>query len=53
MAIHIDPVCGMKVGDGSSLLQARFERRDYHFCTRECKEKFEENPQAYIKTVRV
>ena len=47
MAIHTDPVCGMKVDDEKAASQSTYEGKTYYFCNPGCKTKFDENPQQY------
>ena len=47
MAMHTDPVCGMQVDDQKSTAKAQFQGANYHFCSDECKRKFEQQPQQY------
>ena len=44
---HTDPVCGMKVGqiDGYGMMH---NGRLYRFCSRNCLDTFEANPEQYI-----
>ncbi len=42
----IDPVCLMLVNRSSEIVTT-YEGKTFHFCTRKCKERFEENPAAY------
>ncbi len=43
----IDPVCGMEV-DESSEFRAEHNGKEYFFCSKHCKIKFEEDPHKYI-----
>ena len=46
-----DPVCGMEVSvEAAKALGQTLEHRgkSYYFCTAECKEKFEKNPEPYL-----
>ncbi len=45
-----DPVCGFDIEDRDGSVQLDYEGKIYHFCSNECKHKFERNPQAYIGT---
>ncbi len=51
-AAPIDPVCGMKVPDREQAetagLTAEFEGETFYFCSADCKDQFERNPQSYI-----
>ncbi len=46
--MKVDPVCGMEV-DERSEHRAIYKGRIYFFCSRECKEEFERDPEAYLK----
>ena len=43
-----DPVCGMVVEKSSKTLSHEHEGQAYHFCSRDCLEKFQKNPEQYI-----
>ncbi|HVE87066.1 MAG TPA: heavy metal translocating P-type ATPase [Myxococcales bacterium] len=44
-----DPVCGMDVVPGQAKGgSARFEGREYHFCSPSCREKFLASPRQYL-----
>jgi len=45
----IDPVCGMEVDEQSSAAQATQSGKTFHFCSEECKEKFQSNPEQYAE----
>jgi len=50
--IRTDPVCGMEVDDvrAEALgLTSVFEGRKHFFCSRECKDRFDEDPAAFVK----
>lgn len=47
MAMHTDPVCGMQVDDQKSTAKSQFQGQNYHFCSEECKRKFDQQPQQY------
>lgn len=44
----VDPVCHMTV-DTDIAKTAVYEGHVYHFCSQDCRGKFEENPRAYLK----
>jgi xanthine dehydrogenase accessory factor len=44
----VDPVCGMTVAAGSSLL-LRHDGAEYYFCCAGCRQAFEQDPDAYTK----
>jgi Cu+-exporting ATPase len=41
-----DPVCGMQVDEEDAIVSMKGEKTQY-FCSEECKEKFEEDPERY------
>ena len=43
-----DPVCGMEVPPGQGYAKMH-EGREYRFCSRQCLDKFELEPQRYAK----
>jgi YHS domain-containing protein len=45
-----DPVCGMEVDEKTARYKTEYLGKTYYFCSSICKEKFEKNPQKYIKT---
>ena len=42
-----DPVCGMPVGPGQGYSK-NHEGRTLHFCSRQCLDKFDAEPQRYL-----
>ncbi len=42
-----DPVCGMNV-ETAKAKSVVYDRHAYYFCSKECRDKFEANPQTYI-----
>ncbi len=44
----IDPVCGMKVKKGTSIISIH-EEKEYGFCSKMCKGQFDKNPKKFIK----
>ncbi len=45
-----DPVCGMEVEPDEAAGQSDFQGKTYYFCCNECKAKFDQNPQAFVKS---
>jgi YHS domain-containing protein len=43
-----DPVCGMKVKKGTTLVSLHKEKQ-HGFCSKTCKEKFDKDPAKYVK----
>ena len=44
----IDPVCGMELEEVSATEKSTYNSRTYFFCSEECKEEFEAEPEEYI-----
>lgn len=44
-----DPVCGMRVDPEQSAHQAEHAGKTYHFCCRSCADRFQADPQKYLK----
>jgi Cu+-exporting ATPase len=44
-----DPVCGMQIDEQAAEATAEHRGRDYYFCSSECKEKFEQEPERYAR----
>jgi len=45
----IDPVCGMTVDPATAAGQAAHEGRTYHFCSIPCRDRFEADPERYLR----
>ncbi len=43
------PVCGMAVDIHKSTHVLQHGGEEYYFCSAGCKEKFEQNPQQYVR----
>lgn len=44
-----DPVCGMQVDEREAKATAEHGGRKVYFCSAECKQKFERNPEQYAR----
>jgi Cu+-exporting ATPase len=44
-----DPVCGMSVDEKSAPARAEYQGKTYHFCSEDCRTKFQQNPDRYAK----
>ncbi len=44
-----DPVCNMEVNEQNAPAQTRYQGQNYYFCSEQCKQKFDQNPQQYAK----
>jgi putative ABC transport system ATP-binding protein len=42
------PVCKMRVDEWTATLHADYEGRRFVFCSTRCRERFQENPNAFI-----
>ena len=42
-----DPVCGMELDTESAPANSEYNGHTYYFCSEECKEDFEMNPERY------
>ncbi len=42
-----DPVCGMSFDQEDAVATVEHEGTEYHFCSSDCKEEFQENPADY------
>lgn len=47
-----DPVCYMIVDEDESECRSMYRGKEYFFCSDFCREKFEENPDRYVKLAR-
>jgi YHS domain-containing protein len=45
----IDPVCGMEVNETNAQFTANQEGKNFYFCSEECKQEFQKNPQQYTR----
>lgn len=44
----VDPVCGMEINQESAPAETVYDGRTYYFCSADCKDAFEEDPEEYI-----
>jgi YHS domain-containing protein len=44
-----DPVCGMPVDPAKATAKSIYKGETYYFCSQEDKEKFDKDPEAYLK----
>lgn len=47
MAKVKDPVCGMMIEPDDAVASVEHEGKTYYFCSQDCKEAFEEDPESY------
>jgi Cu+-exporting ATPase len=43
-----DPICGMMVEPDAAAASVEHGGKTYYFCSVDCKEEFEEDPESYI-----
>jgi YHS domain-containing protein len=43
-----DPVCGMMIDEKTAAGRSEFNGTTYYFCAPICKQKFDQNPGAYL-----
>lgn len=43
-----DPVCGMSFDEEEAVATAELEGDTYYFCSEECKEEFETDPEDFV-----
>ncbi|WP_076866411.1 heavy metal translocating P-type ATPase [Bradyrhizobium mercantei] len=48
-AFAIDPVCGMKVNPATAKHRFAYKGEEYLFCSGRCRERFEAEPEKYLK----
>ena len=46
---HRDPVCNMEVDEQSAAGRSQYQGESYYFCSEDCKQKFDRNPEQYTK----
>ena len=46
-ALAFDPVCGMRLDEAESFGTVRYEGRTYHFCSEQCRAKFDADAERY------
>jgi len=44
-----DPVCNMNVDEKKAAATSEYKGKTYYFCAKICKEKFDLEPEKYIK----
>lgn len=42
-----DPVCGMTVEEADAAATSEYKGTTYYFCSEDCKEEFDEDPESY------
>lgn len=46
-----DPVCGMAVSSESSSYYSDYRGTRYYFCSEDCKQRFDQNPERFQQSV--
>jgi Cu+-exporting ATPase len=46
--VHIDPVCGMEVEEGTGAITSEYKGKTYYFCSRGCQRTFEKDPEKVL-----
>lgn len=44
-----DPVCGMVITVNETTFRSTFEGKTYYFCSQQCRDQFDKEPQQYVK----
>jgi YHS domain-containing protein len=44
-----DPVCGMDVNDRDAKATAQHGGKSYNFCSTQCRDQFQQNPDRYAR----
>jgi YHS domain-containing protein len=44
-----DPVCGMEIKEDRAKATSEYKGQKYHFCAVSCKQKFDKEPEKYLK----
>ncbi len=42
-----DPICNMEVDEQTAAATSEYRGKTYYFCSEDCKEEFDQNPQKY------
>ncbi len=45
-----DLVCGMQVDESNPPAKSDYKGRTYYFCSLDCKQTFDNNPEEYVKS---
>ncbi len=52
-ALVTDPVCGMRIAPAKAVAAREHGGATYHFCSRDCARKFDDDAAAYIAAARL
>ena len=47
--MQVDPVCHMDLDPAKAGAKSDYQGTTYHFCSMDCKQKFDANPQQYVR----
>lgn len=49
--MHTDPVCGASLGeaDEGTSIKSYYGGKTYYFCSEECQDAFEDDPEMYVE----
>jgi Uncharacterized conserved protein len=47
ITLEKDPVCGMEISKSS--LKSLYKGKTYYFCSVNCKKRFDQNPELFLK----
>ena len=47
--MHRDPVCNMEVDEQTAAGRSQYQGQDYYFCSDDCKQNFDRNPEQYAE----
>jgi Cu+-exporting ATPase len=45
----VDPVCRMQIDENKASGKSEYKGRTYYFCLLSCKQKFDKQPENYIR----
>src|SRR3989442_15820384 len=48
-ALHVDPVCGMRVDPARAAGHVEHQETTYYFCSKGCVAKFSADPERYLR----
>ena len=52
LRMAIDPVCKMEVDPKKAPARSEYKGTTYYFCGPRCKERFDKDPERFLKTVK-
>lgn len=47
-----DPVCGMEIDPEDAAAETEYQGKTYYFCSEQCQETFQANPNNYVQKMR-